>query len=676
MTTVHAGPAPVNAPENTQRRRAPDLPAAAPIASLACPPPPRTAFVSFWRFAPQKKIAMQNAATHLVHAVRTRDHARLRELIADPSRLSARTKAGRTALHAAAEEGDLAAIRLLLDAGAEINARTRFGETPLHFAAAHGGICDLMDPDKDRGDPFRRNRRVKLQPDTVLALTEILKTKSDALPADLGPLDTLSPSQKRDAILAALDCFAEPARLVHDLKERGIDLDLTDPDFAEELRGNPRFLGVVEHLLAHGADIAARDKRGATPLHGAVERGLPEMVELLLRRGAEPNPCDSPDEPNDRGLIDLALDYGKTPVADILLRHGARFDPNTEGKLHDAAANRRSETVRWLLARGADIDGLDSRGDTALISAAGHPDVVSFLLSQGANPRLKNARGSTVLHASACWPPCLELLLPLGLPLDEPDSEGDAPIHLAAQGGSADAVRILTQAGANLNARNSAGASALHRIFDSDEFRPDVEFPVFLALVAAGTDRSIQNGEGLTAFDLASKWNYPPEYLRLLDPDPERVKPAADFIWLGAPAYRVLLPDTPAPIKVDGADWPSSAHYFQAQKTADPALREKVRSSPSLNDAVDHLRGSGKEPPRSWNARCDAVMRHALLAKIQSNPEARETLFATGAATLVADGNCDSYWFENHHAPFNAIGHMLMSIREELRPTDPASSPS
>ncbi len=618
---------------------------------------------------------MQNAATHLVHAVRTRDHVRLRQLIAESAPLSARTKAGRTALHAAAEEGDLEATRLLIDAGAEVNARTLSGETPLHFAAAHGGICDLLDPDQDRGDPFQRTRRGKLRPETVNALTEILKTKNDALPSDLGPLDTLAPAQKREAVLAAIDTFSEPARLIQDLAERGIDLDRTDPDFAEQLRGDPRFLGVVEHLLAHGADISARDERDCTPLHGAVERGLPEMVELLLRRGAEPNPSNASGEGADGVLVDLALDHGKTSVADILVRHGARFDPDAEGRLHNAAANLRLEGVRWLLAQGAAIDCLDSQGNTPLISAAGHTEVVRLLLSHGADPRRKNARGAGVLHASACWPPCLELLLPLGLPLDEPDADGDTPLHLAAQGGSADAVRMLARAGANINARNSSGASALHRIFDSDEFRPDIEFPVFLALVAAGADRSAQNNEGLTAFDLASKWDYPPEYLLLLDPDPARVKPASDFIWLGDPAYLVLLPDTLAPITADDLVWPSSSHYFQAQKTADPGLREKVRSSPTLDAAIDHLRASGTEPPPSWNARCDAVMRHALLAKIQSNPGAREVLFATGTATLVADANCVSYWFENHHSPFNAIGRMLMSIREELL-AQPAAAPA
>ena len=91
--------------------------------------------------------------------------------------------------------------------------------------------------------------------------------------------------------------------------------------------------------------------------------------------------------------------------------------------------------------------------------------------------------------------------------------------------------------------------------------------------------------------------------------------------------------------------------------------------------AVTSPSGLSAVPRRRQAAsRCGAVMRHALLAKIQSNPGAREVLFATGTATLVADANCVSYWFENHHSPFNAIGRMLMSIREELLAQPAAAS--
>jgi ankyrin repeat protein len=58
----------------------------------------------------------------------------------------------------------------------------------------------------------------------------------------------------------------------------------------------------------------------------------------------------------------------------------------------------------------------------------------------------------------------------------------------------------------------------LHAVFFGDECRPDMEFPVFQALVSAGADRAIKNHDGSTAFDLATLNGYPEECLKLLDP--------------------------------------------------------------------------------------------------------------------------------------------------------------
>src|SRR5258708_912334 len=100
---------------------------------------------------------MPTHSQRLIHAVRTRNYDRLRELIALHGDVSARSPAGRTALHAAAEEGDLEAARILVAAKSDVNARMQFGKTPLYLAAGYGGACDLADLDRDRADPCNRN---------------------------------------------------------------------------------------------------------------------------------------------------------------------------------------------------------------------------------------------------------------------------------------------------------------------------------------------------------------------------------------------------------------------------------------------------------------------------------------------------------------------------------------
>ena len=101
---------------------------------------------------------MPTASQRLIYAVRSGNYERLAELLKQPDAVATRSNAGRTALHAAAEEGDLEAARMLVKAGADVNARTSDGSTPLQLAAGYGKPIDLMDADLDRRDCLARSR--------------------------------------------------------------------------------------------------------------------------------------------------------------------------------------------------------------------------------------------------------------------------------------------------------------------------------------------------------------------------------------------------------------------------------------------------------------------------------------------------------------------------------------
>lgn len=89
------------------------------------------------------------------------------------------------------------------------------------------------------------------------------------------------------------------------------------------------------------------------------------------------------------------------------------------------------------------------------------------------------------------------------------------------------------------------------------------------------------------------------------------------------------------PIKVDGKTWPTSEHYFQAQKFLDEKYREEIRRVSSPMVAARMGRDRSKPLRKNWESVKEQVMRKALRAKFEQHPELRALLLATAPAKLV-----------------------------------------
>jgi ribA/ribD-fused uncharacterized protein len=127
----------------------------------------------------------------------------------------------------------------------------------------------------------------------------------------------------------------------------------------------------------------------------------------------------------------------------------------------------------------------------------------------------------------------------------------------------------------------------------------------------------------------------------------------------------------PYPIEVDGKTWPTSEHYFQAQKFAGTEHEEAVRSAGSPMEAARMGRDRGRPLRPDWGAIKDDVMRDAVRAKFRQHPELRKVLLATDDATIVERTENDSYWGDGGDGSGrNVLGRILMEVREELRSTD------
>ncbi len=119
---------------------------------------------------------------------------------------------------------------------------------------------------------------------------------------------------------------------------------------------------------------------------------------------------------------------------------------------------------------------------------------------------------------------------------------------------------------------------------------------------------------------------------------------------------------------LDDAYWPTSEHYFQAQKFVGTSYAEKIRAARSPKIAAN-LGRSRKEPLRpDWEQVKDDVMRRAVLRKFQTHDSIRQVLLSTDEALLVENSPTDYYWgCGADGSGLNRLGEVLMEIRQQLR---------
>jgi N-glycosidase YbiA len=125
---------------------------------------------------------------------------------------------------------------------------------------------------------------------------------------------------------------------------------------------------------------------------------------------------------------------------------------------------------------------------------------------------------------------------------------------------------------------------------------------------------------------------------------------------------------SPHPIKLKGKTWPTSEHYFQAQKFAGTHHEEEVRQTKSPMIAARLGRSRARPLRQDWEAVKDDIMREALQAKFTQHADLRELLLQTGDAPLIEHTANDRYWGDGGNGTGrNRLGQLLMELREELK---------
>ncbi|HUO68784.1 MAG TPA: ankyrin repeat domain-containing protein [Gammaproteobacteria bacterium] len=250
----------------------------------------------------------------------------------------------------------------------------------------------------------------------------------------------------------------------------------------------------VRALLAAGADANARAADGSTPMIYAAHFGDVRSVQALLGAKADPNltnrygigPMHEAALRADAGLLKTLVDAG----ADVDLAL-----PQGETPLMLASRTSGVDAVRLLIQHGAKVNVVEHwQGQTPLMYAAANDrgEVAAALIAAGAEV---NAR--TPLNDLPERKPAVRYFVEIPL-------AGLTPVMFAARHGAVSALRVLIEAGADLNAKTPEGFSPVVIALDN------LHFDAAKVLVEAGASA---NGGGLFAVvEARHRVNYVGEY--------------------------------------------------------------------------------------------------------------------------------------------------------------------
>ena len=335
---------------------------------------------------------LEGGETPLMTASRVGSVRAVKALLARGADVSATEDQGQSALMWAAAEGHAQAVRALLDAGADSSVRVKSGFTAFLFAVRQGRLDVVRLLLDDGSSP---NEKIE----TIL-MGRRLSREGPSYPGEgMSALLISATNQHFELGAALLEAGADPNATVGgyttlhkipSVRHPGVGDNSPSPEGS----GNMSSLEFVRALVKHGADIDYRttekvrlgntrlNKLGATPYFLAAHAADVELMRLLVELGADPS---------------IRSDEGATALM-------AAAGLGTRSPGEDAGTEEEVlEALKTALEHGADVNTVDSHGETAMHGAAykNHPMAVQFLADHKADIKIwhrKNEWGWTPLE--------------------------------------------------------------------------------------------------------------------------------------------------------------------------------------------------------------------------------------------------------------------------------------
>jgi uncharacterized protein len=430
------------------------------------------------------------AGSDLADAVTSKNKAAVRSLLQQKADVNAPQADGTTALMWSVRWDDLETTDLLLKAGANVNAANRNGVTAMYLATLNGSsamVDRLIKAGADVNAKLLTHGESALMMAAKTGNAEVVKMLLDK-GADVNTKETL-----RDTTALMWAASQNHADVIKLLVGRGADVKLTSkvdhlaPKGGVDkqlMQGLPAAGGLpalvfaaregaidaVKALVAAGASANQTSADGSSPMLVAIQNGHYNIAEFLLNSGANPNIA------NEKGWSPLYLtvknrniETGTIPVPNtdqafpFLLKLLAKgVDPNIRSKANTEIRNGQRAT--WFNEAGA----------TPFIRAAlcGDVEVMKLLLIQGADPNIATLDGTTPLMAAAGVGysegfihdrseeetlQAMKLILDLGADVNAKNAQGLTALHGAAHKAALGEIQLLVDHGADLMARDKPG---------------------------------------------------------------------------------------------------------------------------------------------------------------------------------------------------------------------------
>jgi len=413
---------------------------------------------------PNATDSMGDTALH--SSVRVRTDKLTNALIAKNVAKDIQNNNRETALLLAVQNGSTVAAKVLIVNGADVNLASN-KEAPIHAALRSGNdelsnlliakISDVNVLDNNQSSPLH----LAVGSSSAARVRDLVDRGADGKKTDrqgYTPLMLALHTKKTDKALAVLN--------VSDVNQKGLD-----GKTAVFFTATP---ADIEMLLNRGANVNATSENGHTPLAQAVLSNRSEIASFLIEKGADLSWRSS----NKDSLLHVSVQNDDLAVAKQLIER--RVDVNSRNvKEETPIFNVRSVAmVDYLVQSRADLNRVSLDGNFVLSkkletymftdSRDAYP-VVERLVKLGANVKAKVRSSTTLLHMA------------VSLGRGFPDNLITAENAL---------VSLLIDAGAQVNARDNKGNTALHLADTESEIRQ---------LLLAQADRKLENNRGQTA---------------------------------------------------------------------------------------------------------------------------------------------------------------------------------